>query len=309
MKARRMPMSFLLLHIVSCVLNSECDKESRYVDNGATDQISNRKDLTLFKTTHSVTTANGDFVHALDKGNIDVKASVNNYQPDGKFISPSKDCKLRIRGQIQPIGIRSPFDGLYKLAIRNVKPEASIDVVSSTTQKSEVLEKLKLMLAQAENTGRVIKELLSDNGGEFDNRAVRQILQQKEINQRPIMVYTFQQNPSERKNRTILKAYRTMMHDLKQFLWAELINAATHVLNGIDSTNINKKALFELWYDVASNPEELQENQNEAGENKLDLDIEVQDSFGDTIILNVKVSLLDRRKLKRNILSCTAILF
>ncbi|KAF2887381.1 hypothetical protein ILUMI_18792 [Ignelater luminosus] len=57
-------------------------------------------------------------------------------------------------------------------------------------------------------------------------------------------------------------------------------------------------------HDMASDPvEELQENQNKAGENELDLDIKVQDKFDkipeDTIILNNKVSLRDRSKLER----------
>jgi len=39
-----------------------------------------------------------------------------------------------------------------------------------------VVDTLKDMLAKVKNQGHVIKELLSDNGGEFDNEEVRSIL-------------------------------------------------------------------------------------------------------------------------------------
>jgi hypothetical protein len=39
--------------------------------------------------------------------------------------------------------------------------------------KSEVVKALREVLAKAGNTGHKIKEVLSDNGGEFDNEEVR----------------------------------------------------------------------------------------------------------------------------------------
>jgi len=50
------------------------------------------------------------------------------------------------------------------------------------------------MLVHAEKQGHNIKEFLSDNGGEFDNEAVREILQRRGIAQRLTAPYTPEQN-------------------------------------------------------------------------------------------------------------------
>lgn len=39
-------------------------------------------------------------------------------------------------------------------------------------EKSEVAEKLELFLTSAKTIGHIIKEIVSDNGGEFDNKRV-----------------------------------------------------------------------------------------------------------------------------------------
>ena len=43
-------------------------------------------------------------------------------------------------------------------------------------EKSEVTSKLEEMLAKAKTSGNTVKELLSDNGLEFDDEKVRKIL-------------------------------------------------------------------------------------------------------------------------------------
>lgn len=43
-------------------------------------------------------------------------------------------------------------------------------------EKSEVKNCLISMIADAKVQGHLIKELLSDNGGEFDNEEVREVL-------------------------------------------------------------------------------------------------------------------------------------
>jgi len=45
-------------------------------------------------------------------------------------------------------------------------------------KKSEVAEKLKQFLAKAQTVGHTVKELLTDGGGEFNNKEVRQITQE-----------------------------------------------------------------------------------------------------------------------------------
>lgn len=56
-------------------------------------------------------------------------------------------------------------------------------------ERSEVPEKLKWMLAECKAAGHTVTELLSDNGGEFDNAEVQTILHESGIRQRLIMQY------------------------------------------------------------------------------------------------------------------------
>lgn len=119
-------------------------------------------------------------------------------------------------------------------------------------QKSEVSGKLNQFLAEAETVGHTVKELLCDNGKEFDNKDVRTILQKKGITQRFIMPYTPEQNgSSERENRTVVETARAMMHahgNLPQTLWAEMINTACYILNRTGPTQVQGTSPFELWY-------------------------------------------------------------
>lgn len=116
--------------------------------------------------------------------------------------------------------------------------------------KSEVHNKLELMLAEVQTTGHKVRELLSDNGGEFDNENVRRILQKYGIKQRLTMPHTPNQNGCvERENRTVVEAMRTMMHtnDLPQSLWAELVDTAVYILNRTGPTTLDKSP-YEIWY-------------------------------------------------------------
>lgn len=118
-------------------------------------------------------------------------------------------------------------------------------------EKSEVPDKLKIMLAETKATGHVVKELLSDNGGEFDSSKFREILEQNGIRQRLTMPYSPQQNGcSERDNRTIVETARSIMHaheELPQGLWAEMINTATYILNRSGVSGIEGKTPYEIW--------------------------------------------------------------
>lgn len=119
-------------------------------------------------------------------------------------------------------------------------------------EKSEVADKLKLFINETKTAGHVVKELLSDNGGEFDNHQVRNILQQEGIVQRLTMPYTPQQNGcSERENRTVVETARAIMHahgNIPQGLWAEMINTAGYILNRTGPSNITGVSSYEAWY-------------------------------------------------------------
>jgi hypothetical protein len=119
-------------------------------------------------------------------------------------------------------------------------------------EKSEVAEKLSQFLAETKTVGHVIKELLSDNGKEFDNKDVRSMLQKEGIIQRLTMPYTPQQNGcSERENRTVVETARAIMHahgNIPQTLWAEIVRSANYILNRTGPSNVPGTSPYELWY-------------------------------------------------------------
>ncbi len=127
-------------------------------------------------------------------------------------------------------------------------------------KKSEVVDKLKILLAQVKTLGHTVKELLTDGGGEFDNSEVRSITQQAGLNHRMSMPYTPEQNgAAERENRTLMEAARSMLQ-AKQFpnkLWAEAVNTAAYVLNRTGPTKVEDKTPYELWKGKKATSEHL----------------------------------------------------
>ena len=117
--------------------------------------------------------------------------------------------------------------------------------------KSEVAAKLEQMLAETKTIGHTVKEFLSDNGLEFNNDSVRQILSRYGIRHRLVCPYTAQQNGcAERDNRTIVETARTLLyaHDgLPKLLWAEMVNTAAYILNRTGVSSVDKVSPFELW--------------------------------------------------------------
>lgn len=119
-------------------------------------------------------------------------------------------------------------------------------------EKSEVKNALKHMLAHAKTLGHSIKELLSDNGGEFDNTEVKRILQENGIMQRLTAPYTPQQNGgSERENRTIIEMARTFKYSnleikFPEAIWAELVNSAIYILNRTGKSSKKGISPYEL---------------------------------------------------------------
>lgn len=73
----------------------------------------------------------------------------------------------------------------------------------------------------------MIKKLRSDNGGEFVNERVVNLLKSNDIINEPTVVYTPQQNgQEEREFRILLEAVRSMLAEtfMKKSFWAEAGN-------------------------------------------------------------------------------------
>jgi transposase InsO family protein len=90
--------------------------------------------------------------------------------------------------------------------------------------KDGFLSKFQEFKAQVENlTGRKIKILRSDNGGEYTSKEFNSFCIEVRIKREFIILYNPQQNGvDERKNRTIIEETKAMIHDqsLPMTLWA-----------------------------------------------------------------------------------------
>jgi hypothetical protein len=101
--------------------------------------------------------------------------------------------------------------------------------------KDGVLARFQEFKAQVENlTGRKIKVLRSDNGGEYTSRDFSDFCIEAGIKREYIVPYNPQQNGvAERKNRSIVEATKEMIHDqnLPMILWAEASMTVVYVQN------------------------------------------------------------------------------
>lgn len=96
-----------------------------------------------------------------------------------------------------------------------------------------------------------IKVLRSDNGTEFVNRNMEQLLKKNGITHQRSVPYTPEQNGrAERDMRTIVESARTMLQtsEMNMNLWAEAVNTAVYVLNRSASCSVKCKTPYELWF-------------------------------------------------------------
>lgn len=97
--------------------------------------------------------------------------------------------------------------------------------------------------------GHVIQKIRSDNGTEFVNITVKQLLIDNGIQHQTIVAYTPEQNDcAERELRTIVEAARTMLleNNLNQCLLTESVNIVIFTINRTRSSRIKNKIPYEL---------------------------------------------------------------
>ena len=118
--------------------------------------------------------------------------------------------------------------------------------------KDEVLEIFvkwkKLVETQ---TGRKIKVLRSDNGGEYTYDSFLQVCQNEGIKRHFTVRHAPQQNGvAERMNRTLLEKVWCMLSNagLDKKFWAEVVSYASHLVNRLPSAAIGGKTPMEMWY-------------------------------------------------------------
>jgi transposase InsO family protein len=117
--------------------------------------------------------------------------------------------------------------------------------------KDEVFSKFKDFKALIENLSeRKIKILRSDNGGEYTSKEFVSFCGDVRIKRELTTPYNPQQNGvAERKNRKIMEAVKTMIHDqdLPMCLWAEATIAAVYVQNRLSHSALGFKTPEEMF--------------------------------------------------------------
>lgn len=139
-----------------------------------------------------------------------------------------------------------------------IKDEAtSFRYIFFLHSKNEVYDNLCNFIPMVNNTiGSRIKHIRFDNGLEFVNKNVKNLLSKEGIVWERISPYTPEQNGRiERDNRTIQESARTMLiaSGLKKYLWPEAVRAAVYMLNRSTNSKCIDSTPFEKWFD--SKPE------------------------------------------------------
>jgi hypothetical protein len=118
--------------------------------------------------------------------------------------------------------------------------------------KDEVFSKFKEFKALIEDLSeRKIKILRSDNGGEYTSKEFANFCKDVGIKKELTTPYNPQQNGvTERKNRTIMEAVKTMIHDqdLPMHLWEEATRTTMYVQNRLSHSALGLKTPEEMFF-------------------------------------------------------------
>lgn len=118
-------------------------------------------------------------------------------------------------------------------------------------RKTDVFPVFKEFKARMElESGKKIKCLRTDNGGEYTGDEFDNFCKQEGIKRQFTVAYTPQQNGvAERMNRTLLERTRAMLATagLEKQFWAEAVKTACYVINRSPSTAIDLKTPMEMW--------------------------------------------------------------
>ena len=118
-------------------------------------------------------------------------------------------------------------------------------------QKNQVLEKFKEFVNYAENSGKKVNILRTDNGGEYCSKDFNSYLKEKGITHQTTVPHNPAQNGvAERMNRTLLETARSMMAhaDIPTEFWAEAVSTATYIRNRSPTTAVKEVTQFEYFF-------------------------------------------------------------
>lgn len=119
-------------------------------------------------------------------------------------------------------------------------------------QKSETKDMIRKHIKLVENdTGNRVGILRSDNGTEFIDKVIKNIIEEHGMRHQLSIAYTPEQNGrAERDNRTIVESARSMILEkgLGKEFWAETVNTAVYILNRTGSSPQEGKTSYKVYF-------------------------------------------------------------
>ncbi|GJV68198.1 hypothetical protein Tco_1483707 [Tanacetum coccineum] len=152
-------------------------------------------------------------------------------------------------------------DNMYSFDMKNIIPKDGLTcLVAKATSEGSMLWHRRLgpyknFIKEGRNlvdkiVDKKVKIIRSDNGTEFKNNVMDEFCSEKGIKREYSVARTPQQNSvAERKNRTLIKAARTMLADSKlpTTFWAEAVSTACYVQNRVLIVKPHNKTPYELF--------------------------------------------------------------
>ncbi|POW03083.1 hypothetical protein PSTT_11335 [Puccinia striiformis] len=176
----------------------------------------------------------------------------NTLSSDRRHFEPMDTWNVDLIG---PFEVPSIGGGKYCLTIRDIG--SGYSEVKILCRKSEATEQLINTVIRLERqTGKLLKILRSDNGGEFNNNALSIFLKSKGIAaERSIAYHHYQNGSIERFNRTLQEMGRTLLLDsgLPKTFWASAFLWACHSLNRIPNAASGDLTPFERMFKCKPN--------------------------------------------------------
>jgi hypothetical protein len=168
---------------------------------------------------------------------------------------PKSDCKAEGILELIHLDICGPMSSTslsgYVYSVLFIDDYSRKTLVYFLKSKDEVFGKFKEFKALIENLSeRKIKIVRSDNGGEYTSKELVSFRRDVEIKRELITPYNPKKNGvAERKNRTIMEAVKTMIHDqdLPMHFWAEAARTTVYVHNTLSHRALGFKTPEEMF--------------------------------------------------------------
>nr|GEX04248.1 hypothetical protein [Tanacetum cinerariifolium] len=154
-------------------------------------------------------------------------------------------CVACLKGKQHKASCKTKLVNLVSKPLRTLH----MDLFGPTSDETSGI--LKNSITEIENLKELkVKIIKCDNGGEFRNKEMNDFCSRKRIKREFSNARTPQQNRvTERRNRRLIEAARTMLADAKLpvTFWAEAVNTACYVQNRVLVNKSQNKTLYELF--------------------------------------------------------------